>query len=92
MAAVVMQRWPMFRDVLRHQALMDDMMEQCGVDVFEIIRRDRGQCFAHARARCRSCLSARACRQWLLAPSGELTSPPDFCPNASLFRPHLKRH
>ena len=90
--ATAMPQWPMFREVLGRQTLMDDMMEGCGVDVLEIIRRDRGQSFAEARARCRSCRSARTCREWLLAPGEEFTSPPDFCPNASLFRMHLKQH
>jgi hypothetical protein len=35
-------RWPMFREVLRRQELMDDMMELCGVDVLDVIRKDRG--------------------------------------------------
>jgi hypothetical protein len=87
-----MQQWPMFREVLRHQTLMDDMMERCGVDVLELIHRDRGCSFAEARAKCRLCPSARACREWLLAPRDELISPPDFCPNARLFGMHLKRH
>ena len=85
-----MSQWPMFTEVLRHQALLDDMMERCGVDVLDVIRRDRGQSFAEARAKCRLCLSARTCREWLLAPRGELASPPDFCPNAHLFRIYLK--
>ena len=28
-------QWPMFREVLRRQELMDDMMERCGVDVLD---------------------------------------------------------
>ena len=36
-------QWPMFREVLRRQELMDDMMERCGVDVLDVIRKDRGQ-------------------------------------------------
>ena len=80
----------MFREVLRRQELMDDLMERCGVDVLDVIRSDRGQSFAEARAKCRVCLSARTCREWLLAPGSELASPPDFCPNASLFRICLK--
>lgn len=89
--SIATPQWPMFREVLRRQSLMDDMMERCGVDVLEVIRRDRGQSFAEARAKCRFCLSARACREWLLAPGSELASPPDFCPSARLFRVCLKR-
>ena len=83
-------RWPMFSEVLRRQELLDDMMERCGVDVVQVVRSDGGRSFAEARARCRLCLSARRCGEWLLAaPRGELASPPDFCPNACLFRLHL---
>jgi len=85
-------RWPLIKDVLHRQALMDDMMERCGVDVLAVIRSDRVQSFAEARARCRLCLSERTCREWLLAPPGERVLPPDFCPNGSLFRLHLKQH
>jgi hypothetical protein len=83
-------QWPMFSDVLHRQTLMDDMIEQCGVDVLEVIRSDRGQSYAEARARCRLCLSAGTCREWLLASRGELVSPPDFCPNACLFSQYLR--
>jgi hypothetical protein len=84
-------QWPMFREALRRQALMDDMMERCGVDVLDVIRRDRGQSFAEARARCRSCLSVRRCREWLLAAGSDLAPPPGFCPNADLFRISLRQ-
>ena len=83
-------QWPMFREALRRQELMDDMMERCGVDLPGAIHSDRGQSFAEARAKCRSCLSVRTCREWLLAPRGEFSSPPDFCPNARYFRTCLK--
>jgi len=84
-------QWPMFREVLRRQELLDDMMERCGVDVLDVIRRDRGQSFAEARARCRLCTCAGTCRDWLLASDGDLSWPPDFCPNARLFRTCLKK-
>ena len=79
--------WPMFSEVLRRQGLMDDMMERCGIDMVDLIRRDNGQSFAVARAKCRSCIREMDCRAWLLA-SGtiEAVSPPEFCPNAELFR------
>jgi hypothetical protein len=83
-------QWPMLKEVLRSQKLMDDMMERCGVDTLALIRSDEGRSFAEARAECRWCLSARTCGEWLLALGGELASPPDFCPNASLFRVCLK--
>jgi len=85
-------QWPMFREVLRRQALLDDMIERCGVDVLDVIHCDRGRSFAEARAKCRSCLSARTCREWLLATGSGPASPPDFCPNSCLFRIHLKAH
>ena len=84
-------QWPMFREVLRRQELMDDMMERCGVDLLDAIRMDRGQSFVEARAKCRLCVCVRTCRDWLLAPDADLSRPPDFCPNARLFRTCLKK-
>lgn len=84
-------RWPMFREVLRHQELMDDMMARCGVDLLDVIRKDRGQSFVEARTRCRLCAGVRTCRDWLLAPDVALSRPPDFCPNACFFRTCLKK-
>ena len=72
--------------VLRRQELMDDMMERCGVNVLDVIRRHRGQSFVDARAKCRLCSCVKICREWLLAGDGELPVPPDFCPNARFFR------
>ena len=36
-------QWPMFREVLRRQALLDDMIERCGVDVLNVIHCDTGR-------------------------------------------------
>ena len=83
--------WPMLRDVLRRQEFMDDMMERCGVNVLDVIRKDRGQSFVEARTNCRLCARVGTCRQWLLAPNGDVSSPPDFCPNADFFRACLKQ-
>jgi hypothetical protein len=84
-------QWPMFREVLRRQELMDDMMERCGVDLLDVIRKDRGQSLVEARSRCRWCACVGTCRDWLLAPDGDVSSPPDFCPNADFFRTCLKQ-
>ena len=81
----------MFRELLRHQELMDDMMQRCGVDVLDLINKDIGQSFAEACAKCRFCACVGACRQWLLGPERELSRPPDFCPNTRLFRASLKQ-
>jgi Family of unknown function (DUF6455) len=83
-------QWPMFKDVLHRQGLMDDMMERCGVDVLDVIHKDSGQSFVEARARCRSCAWVRTCRNWLLVSEGAMSRPPDFCPNAGIFRACLK--
>jgi len=88
---IATSQWPMFSKVLRRQELMDDMIERCGVDVLDLIRKDRGQSFAEARAKCRLCPRVGTCRQWLLSPDGELSWPPDFCPNARVFRTCLVR-
>lgn len=85
--SAAMPHLPAYAETLRRQALMDEMMERCSVDVVELIRSDRASSFAEARARCRLCGSVRTCRDWLLAADGE--GPPDFCPNACLFRIHL---
>jgi hypothetical protein len=81
----------MFREVLRRQEQMDDMMERCGVDVLDVIRKDRRQSFIEARSKCRFCACVGTCRQWLLGPERELSRPPDFCPNARLFHACLKQ-
>jgi len=78
-------RWPMFNQVRRRQALMDEMMERLGVDVLIAVRMDNGQGFVRARARCRDCLHESECRQWLDS-SPILPMPPAFCPNAEFFR------
>jgi hypothetical protein len=80
----------MFREVLIRQELMDNMMERSGVDVLDVIRKDRGASFVEARTKCRLCSCAKICREWVLAANGEL-SPPDFCPNAGIFRTCLKK-
>ncbi len=80
-------RWPMFKEQLRRQALMEDMMERCGVDMLDVIHTDRGRSFAEARAKCRACPVSMTCRAWLLTAGGrDIASVPAFCPNADLFR------
>lgn len=80
-------QWPMFSDLLRRQALMEDMMERCGVEMLDVIHTDSGRSFAEARAKCRSCAAVMTCRAWLLTFGGRDTAPvPTFCPNAGLFR------
>jgi len=88
--SIATPQWPMFKEVLCRQGLMDDMMERCGVDVLDVIRKDRGQAFVDARARCRSCPWVQTCRNWLLVSEGTGPWPPDFCPNAGIFRACLK--
>jgi hypothetical protein len=89
--SIAVPQWPMLKEVLRHQELMDDMMERCGVDVPDLIRKDGGQSFAEARTRCRLCLCEKGCREWLLLAGNDPCSPPDFCPNAPLFRACLNK-
>jgi len=84
-------QWPMFREVLRRQELTDDMMERSGVDVLDLIRKDRGASLVEARTKCRLCSCVKICREWVLAANGELSPPPDFCPNAGIFRTCLKK-
>jgi|SRR5581483_6856171 len=70
--------------IRRRQALMDSMMEQCGVDTLKAVRVDNGDAFFTARAKCRDCVHEDDCRRWLLEKPGSL--PPNFCPNADYFR------
>ena len=57
---------PTARDMIQRQALMDDMMTRCGVDLLALIGKDGGQSHAEARSRCRGCSTVKACRDWLL--------------------------
>jgi len=78
---------PTVRDMIHRQALMDDMMARCGVDLLALIGKDGGQSHAEARSRCRGCASVGTCRKWLLMGDGEASSEPqDFCANSGLFR------
>jgi len=78
-------RWPMFHHVLRRQKLMDEVMEASHVDVVTVIRIESGQAFMSARSNCRLCLQETRCRAWLFSPDTK-NGPPEFCPNAELFR------
>jgi hypothetical protein len=75
------------REVIQRQALMEDMMAHCGVDLLALIGKDGGKTYVEARARCRGCSTIKACQDWLLTaddPTG--SEPRDFCPNSGLFR------
>lgn len=77
--------WPMFREALRRQELMDAMMQTLGVDILTAIRAQSGEAFVEARHKCRNCQHETACCTWLGSPP-TVPSPPDFCPNADFFR------
>ena len=78
---------PTARDMIHRQALMDDMMAHCGVDLLALIGKDGGQSHVVARSRCRGCSTVKACRDWLLTADGNTASEPqDFCANSGLFR------
>lgn len=78
-------RWPMFHQVFRRQELMDEIMEASQVDVIEVVRIELGQAFMDARSKCRFCVYETRCRAWLFSPETK-NGPPEFCPNAELFR------
>lgn len=83
---------PTVRDMIHRQALMDDMMARCGVDLLALIGKDGGQSHAEARSRCRGCSTVKACRDWLLTADGDTSSEPqDFCANSGLFRTLLDK-
>jgi hypothetical protein len=75
----------MFHHVLRRQELMDEVMEASHVDVVAVIRLELGQRFMDARSKCRRCIHETQCRDWLCSPEMK-SDPPDFCPNAAIFR------
>ena len=77
-------RWPMFKQVICRQQLMDCMMEARGVDVLAAVRADRGQAFLEARSRCRGCVHECECREWL-ASIRQMQQQPSFCPNFEFF-------
>ena len=77
-------RWPLFKQVLRQQLLMDCMMQARGVDVITAVCADRGQAFLEARSRCRHCLLESECREWL-ASTRQTQRPPNFCANFEFF-------
>jgi hypothetical protein len=75
----------MFHLVLRRQKLMDEIMEASHVDLVEVMRIELGQAFTDARSKCRFCTNETRCRAWLFSPETK-GGPPEFCPNAELFR------
>lgn len=78
-------RWPMFHHVLRRQELMDEVMEASHVDVVEVMRIEVNRAYIDARSKCRFCINETRCRAWLFSPETK-RGPPEFCPNAELFR------
>lgn len=77
-------QWPLFKQALRRQELMDWMMQARGVDVLTAIRADRGQAYLEARSRCHRCVHESECREWL-ASTRQTQRPPDFCPSCEFF-------
>jgi Family of unknown function (DUF6455) len=74
--------WSRFQQILRRHALMDYMMDKCGVDPVKVVRA--GDAFADARAKCANCPHDDGCHNWIVQGGG--VEPPDFCANAELFR------
>jgi len=74
----------MFRRVERRALRMHEMMKRLDVDPGKLARLRRGDAYAEARARCLSCGTSDKCLRWLDEPArGD--SPPEFCPNLTLF-------
>lgn len=72
--------WATFADALRRQRLMDDMLVVQQVDIVAAV--SEGKAFVRARANCRTCTCAGACRDWFLEGA---ETPADFCPNLDFF-------
>jgi hypothetical protein len=81
---------PMLDHVLAQADLMDRMIGRVGVNPAVIARLDRGMTWYAARTRCIECSHPRECRAWVDG-SAPGTAPPDFCPNAALFRSCLSK-
>ena len=79
------RHWPMFERVLSHARLMDEMMERVGAEAGKAVRIEHGMAWQEARTQCLGCPEAHRCVDWLHA-ADPLTSPPDFCRGAPLFR------
>lgn len=82
---------PLSRLVERRARRMQDMMQRLDVDAAKLVRRDAGQAYAEARARCLGCDTARECLFWLSTETG-LGVAPDFCANSELFETCRKEH
>jgi hypothetical protein len=72
--------WSDFTEQLRQQRLMDEMMLVQKADMVAAV--SEGEAFVRARANCRNCMCADACRDWFL--EGSKTQA-DFCPNLGFF-------
>jgi len=77
--------WPLLERVFIQSELMDRVMDKIGIPAVMAARRDQGAAILEARARCLNCHNETLCRHWLEA-SPALPPPPEFCPNARLFR------
>jgi hypothetical protein len=75
--------WPAPKQLRRRFELLDRMMQKRGVNVDAARQVDGGLAFKEARAKCRYCLHAEACRRWLTIRAPKRS--PDFCPNAAFF-------
>jgi hypothetical protein len=77
--------WPLLEQVRRRQELMDRMMLTTGVKMSRVVSIDGGLAFLEASSKCRLCPNESACVHWLEAAETPET-PPEFCPNAKLFK------
>jgi hypothetical protein len=76
--------WPLFKEVLRRQELMDYTMQAYGVDVLTAVRADKGQAYLEARSMCHRCQHVSECREWL-ASTRQTRGARDFCLNSEFF-------
>lgn len=63
---------------------LPEIMEGLRLDLLVALRSEPAA-FAAAIARCRTCESDTACRDWLAQAGPTIESPPAFCPGAGLL-------
>jgi hypothetical protein len=69
---------------------MEELMRRLDVDTGKLVRLRGGDAYAEASARCLFCGTGDKCLRWLDQPQAD--TPPDFCPNLTLFRACKRRN
>jgi hypothetical protein len=77
---------------MRLPTRMTHVMSRIRFNLLRALQKDRLEALDAAAANCRQCAHACECDQWIAShPEGEITSPPDFCPNHEYLRAGSRR-